>query len=361
MKNVLSSFLLLCLPFLTIPPKAEALAKAGIVATNAGENQINKGMKKIQQQIVAVKNVLSSFLLLCLPTFLEAQQINFFVDMDTISDDYRMTHFHLATEELYGTSDTIEIFNILPIHKDKPRENAELALRRSRYLFVFSVLPVFGSDDNWTVYDRRPEDRQSLNYADLMKLASQSIHNDKTTYMPERYGILIHKGGKFYQSKISFLQVFYIRDYPNTFNIPKNVIDIDQPLLSVRKMEEVYKIEYKGGDLPIIPDAYPRFYDNDALERFYLSQKFAIGREEGYQFWTFVPWGKVMDDLSWYRGIDRFLYIPAKGIVGGSYDFYFKDPLPKENPQIPRRNITMQKFKENILNEKIMLAEELKD
>jgi hypothetical protein len=318
-------------------------------------------MKRTQQRIVAVKNVLSSFLLLCLPILLGAQQINFFVDMDTISDDYRMTHFHLSTEGLYGTSDTIEVFNILPINKGNPRENAELTSKRARYLFVFSVLPVFDSDDNWSVYDRRPEDRQSLNYTDLIKLASQSIHDDKKMYMPERYGILIHKGGKFYQSKISFLQLFYVKDYPNAFNIPKNVIDIDQPLLSVRDMEEVYKINYEGGNLPIMPDVYPRFYDNDALERFYLSKKVVSRRQEGYQFWTFVPWGKVRDDLSWYRGIDRFLYIPGKGIVGGSYDFYFKDPLPKENPQIPRRNITMQKFKENILNEKIMLAEELKD
>jgi len=47
--------------------------------------------------------------------------------------------------------------------------------------------------------------------------------------------------------------------------------------------------------------------------RNYLSKEYTITGKKAYQFWAFDE----------YRGIDRFLYIPDKGIVGGSYDFYF--------------------------------------
>ncbi|MDR2283821.1 MAG: hypothetical protein LBE37_11455 [Sphingobacterium sp.] len=67
-----------------------------------------------------------------------------------------------------------------------------------------------------------------------------------------------------------------------------------------------------------------------------------------------------MDNHEWYRGIDRFVYVPNKGIVGGSYDFYFKDPLPRDYKQVARRNINMAEFKKNIYDEKIMLAKEVR-
>ncbi len=53
-----------------------------------------------------------------------------------------------------------------------------------------------------------------------------------------------------------------------------------------------------------------------------------------------------------HRGIDRFVYIPEKGIVGGSYDFYFRYP---EGFHIPDTILW-----KNILEENVMTAEELK-
>ncbi len=32
---------------------------------------------------------------------------------------------------------------------------------------------------------------------------------------------------------------------------------------------------------------------------------------------------RAADFMAYYRGIDRFIYIPDKGIVGGSFDFLF--------------------------------------
>lgn len=54
----------------------------------------------------------------------------------------------------------------------------------------------------------------------------------------------------------------------------------------------------------------------------YLSKEYLIKGNKAYQFWTLDGWW-YYDGLNEYRGIDRFVYIPEKGIVGGSYDFYF--------------------------------------
>ena len=54
----------------------------------------------------------------------------------------------------------------------------------------------------------------------------------------------------------------------------------------------------------------------------FLSAKIAVGNYTAYKFWQFSDW-RVADGTNSRRGIDRFLYIPELGIVGGSFDFWF--------------------------------------
>jgi hypothetical protein len=90
--------------------------------------------------------------------------------------------------------------------------------------------------------------------------------------------------------------------------------------------------------------------------RNYLSKEFSIKGNKAYQFWTFDGWWSV-DGYNEHRGIDRFLYIPDKGIVGGSFDFYFRlKPKNSSNEHYIASNGLLWN---NIINEKIMIAKEL--
>ncbi len=60
--------------------------------------------------------------------------------------------------------------------------------------------------------------------------------------------------------------------------------------------------------------------DNDLLKRLYLSKSYTLGKDSAYQFWTFCDWNRK-DGRNLQRGIDRFVFIPGKGIVGSSFDF----------------------------------------
>ena len=88
-------------------------------------------------------------------------------------------------------------------------------------------------------------------------------------------------------------------------------------------------------------------------------KKFKIKNQNAYQFWTFDGWWAI-DGYNVNRGIDRLIYIPNLGIVGGSYDFYFElKPRAMYDNVIPLP-VDEEKLWDNIINEKIMIAEELK-
>src|SRR5690606_24074194 len=91
----------------------------------------------------------------------------------------------------------------------------------------------------------------------------------------------------------------------------------------------------------------------------YLSRVFDINGEKAYQFWSFTDW-RGQDNLKLHRGIDRFVYMPQKGIVAGSYDFWFlfvNSWSFIENGR-DRHNKTKEELWQNVLQEKVMLAEE---
>ncbi len=318
-------------------------------------------MKVCSELIDQFKFFFGTFMLICLPFFVVGQRPYFMIDLDAQSEDYKITHFSLATKELYGIDLDIDVFNVLPLFKENPRFSDEYLRAPTRYLFTFSVLPVFDGKSKWIEYDQKPTDLNYVSFERLRALGVKTVQDAQYLDNPAQYAVLFKKGNKYYASRSSFLQVFYVQDYPDVFTIPLHVVDINQPLLTVKGMRDIYENEFKGGEFPIVPGVYSQKYDNYHLERFYLSSKIALrGGDIGYQFWTFLPWGRVMDDHEWHRGIDRFVYVPNKGIVGGSYDFYFKDPLPKDYKRVARRNINMAEFKKNIYDEKIMLAKEVR-
>ncbi|SEL78021.1 hypothetical protein SAMN05421740_1101, partial [Parapedobacter koreensis] len=180
-----------------------------------------------------------------------------------------------------------------------------------------------------------------------------------------QYSLVKTEDGKYFKSNHCLAEFFFTDTYPPLFNIPYGTINIGQDTLSIQGMADVY---WKGLNLPshwpfpldlriettLMPNRW-------LLQREYLSKKFENNGESAYQFWTFTDWS-TQDGYNLHRGIDRFVYIPDKGIVGGSYDFYF---LFEENWGFiekgrDRHTKTRDELWQNVLEEKVMLAEELK-
>src|SRR5690554_6805982 len=261
-----------------------------------------------------------------------------YIMLDMLDSAYRIERYTLNTEELYGTDHTIEMYNVW--------HNIGLVL--------ISVLPDFSQDRLWEKIDTSTVSNQTLSYRDFGRTIRDKyfvLGSEKKTM---GYSLVKQEDGDFYACKNCLLEYFNIRDYPPEFHPTYGTINIGQSKLTIREMEEAYKRRYPHSTFPLDVRArpLPHMGDQLLLRREYLSKELEINGEKAYQFWTFIDWN-VSDYLNTQRGIDRFIYLPGKGIVGGSYDFYFAFVRTL-------RTISYDEMWENILEEKVMLAEELK-
>ena len=121
-------------------------------------------------------------------------------------------------------------------------------------------------------------------------------------------------------------EYFEIVNYsPEIYISGRNIVNLGQRPVTYQDFRKAYKesfnyynpmeaLAYSGGINIII--------HNGIFQHIYLS---SIEEKEGkniYHFWTFDDW-HICKGYNWHRGIDRFVYTPEMGIVGGSYDFYF--------------------------------------
>lgn len=246
-------------------------------------------MRKMQHKTEVVKNVLISIFISLFAITALAQQTNFLIDLDSVHNEYSVSRFSLSTRDVYGTNDSVYLFNIMPKYIENPRENPEFAKNRIKYLFLFVVFPTLNSVKQWTTYEEFPHNINILSFKQLLADGPSNIELKNKPKIPERYGILIKKGQKYYKSNISYMQTFYVNNYPGVFNVPANVINTNQQLLSIKDMEKVYEANYSDKDLPIFPNVYFQGFDNMGLERFYLSRKFRIKNMDAYQFGPSSP------------------------------------------------------------------------
>ncbi|KAF5276572.1 hypothetical protein FQR65_LT16279 [Abscondita terminalis] len=130
---------------------------------------------------------------------------------------------------------------------------------------------------------------------------------------------------------------------------PYGTINISEPKVSIKQMKEVFKNRFPDFPFPLDIDSIEEYLDISFSLHNYFSKEYIIKGKKAFQFWTLDGWTGYQDGLNEYRGIDRFVYIPEKGIVGGSYDFYFR-----------KFNVLNTLLWDNIINEKVMIAEELK-
>ncbi|MEC3878772.1 hypothetical protein [Parapedobacter sp. 10938] len=267
-----------------------------------------------------------------------------FVMLDMLDSVYRVAKYTLDTKALYGTDHHIELYNVW----------------LSNELVLFSVLPDFSRSGAWEKVDTAKLEGRILSKTDFRRDMQEKYLVEGSEKKSMHYALIKRMDGDFYVSKNCLLEYFNIRNYPPELHTPYGTINTGQSKLTIKEMAILYQRHFPDSPFPLDILQQPAMGDQLLLRREYLSKQFELNGEKAYQFWTFIDWN-MSDGRNTQRGIDRFIYMPSKGIVGGSYDFYFFFKAKLDfTPDKDRYIISMNQWQDNIMEEKVMLAEELK-
>lgn len=279
-----------------------------------------------------------------------------YISLDMLDSLYEVNRYTLNTQELYGVDETIEVYNV---------NIAGIAL--------FSVLPDFRSESNWTEVNLADIQDGILSDRELNRMLRFTAFSGTSRTKRMDIQLVKKKGTSYWISNVCLLELFirntYVSDiHPSIFNVQQGTINIRQTPVSISQMMEIFEQSMDWQfPLDIRESRVSILANRDALEREYLSRTIDINGNTAYQFWTLTDWSSPAG-YSYNRGVDRFIYIPNKGIVGGSYDFYFLvefdtgwDHIFKPKRDLrPRYRKTKEELWQNVIEEKVMLAEEIK-
>jgi len=174
-----------------------------------------------------------------------------------------------------------------------------------------------------------------------------------------QYKLIKKENGNYYVSKMCLTEFFSIANLKFPIISTYGTINTEEPKVTIRQMEISFKKQVPNQHflMDIRENDFTRKVDIPYSYRNYLSKEISVKGNKVFQFWTFDGWW-AHDGYNEHRGIDRFLYIPEKGIVGGSYDFYFRlKPKVSSNEYYTAPPSLLWN---NIINEKIMIAKEIK-
>ncbi|WP_407488197.1 hypothetical protein [Elizabethkingia anophelis] len=278
--------------------------------------------------------------------------------LDSIKTKFKVEEYTLSTKELYNIDKRIEVYNIFVDPKNillmSVLPQLETQLSKTEYTDYDKLTKVLVTTTeknvNWKKIDFNQIRNNILSIGDINALSSEwEIQNspDKKTF---KYQLVKKIGNSYYISENCLTEFFTIANVQNPLISPYGTINIIEPKVTIIEMEGVFKKRFSNFPFPldIRERLGARYSDMNFSIHNYLSKDYLIKGNKAYQFWTLDGWW-YHDGMNEYRGIDRFVYIPEKGIVGGSYDFYFR-----------KLNILNTLLWDNIINEKVMIAEELK-
>ncbi|OPC04732.1 hypothetical protein BAS09_03310 [Elizabethkingia ursingii] len=260
-----------------------------------------------------------------------------YIVLDSLKNVYGdnvINKFTLNTKELYGFDKNVEVYNIL-------YNNAVL---------LISALPDIKGNENWIKVDINAIKKDVLTRPQLKEFIMERYLNNISEKKTLKYGLVKKIGGEYFVPKMTLIEYFYIKSYKFPFIPAYGTIDINGPMVTIKEMEKSYREQIPDRGFPLSPYETDYSFSFPIYARNYLSKIYTVNGNKAYQFWTLDNY-RTADYYSTYRGIDRFIYIPEKGIIGGSYDFYFSFNSSSE---------LEKKIKGNIINEKVMIAEELK-
>ena len=282
--------------------------------------------------------------------------------LDSATKNYTINHYKLSTSGLYKVNETIELFNVtFNIH---PGDTSKAGSKKEENLVLFSVLPDLEGKEMWKEVSLDTLQTSILPFGKIRRLFEYNSmsnfvekYGDTTKYLND-YKIIVKKGDKFFIPNICLLQFYAIRNRPEIFANPFGTINSELNPISILEFEKSFKKSYPKKIFPLYEMAESR-YGKDGFDRIrdrreYLSKTIKLKDDShAYQFWTFTDWHEHRHQFEVDRGIDRFVYLPGKGIIGGSFDFYFyfhRKKLPIEYAD----------FMQNIKEEKVMIADNYK-
>lgn len=288
-------------------------------------------------------------------------QTKYFILDTNNTDNLTIKHYTLSTLDLYKVDEKIELFNV--IFNTHPDNKRKMEGKKDENLALFSVLPDIIGKQTWQEISLDSIQSSILPLGKIRKifeLNTMSLffekYGDTTKYL-NNYKIIIKKGDKFLTPKFCLLQFYAVRNRPGIFANPFGTINIELNPISIIEFEKIFKKRYEKILFPLYEigkTPYDRtLFDRLRDRREYHSKIFPL--KDGslaYQFWTYTDWHLHAHSYEIDRGIDRFIYHPTKGIIGGSFDFYFYFHRKK----LPIEYID---FIKNINEEKVILADEV--
>lgn len=273
--------------------------------------------------------------------------------LDDLKTNFKINEYTLDTKDLYNIQKDINVFNIF-ISKEN--------------ILLLSVLPDLDENilprmdergNNWMIINYDKIKDKVFSKEKMLSMLSDWKMNNTSEKKTFQYKLIKKENGSYYVSKKCLTEFFSIANLESPLVSTYGTINISEKKVTIQQMEKSFKKQIPSQKFIMDPrDAdLSKNIDIPYSFRNYLSKELVIKGKKAYQFWTFDGWW-MQDGYDEHRGIDRFLYIPDKGIVGGSYDFYFK--LKPKNSSNEYYTATNGLLWNNIINEKIMIAKELK-
>ncbi|WP_157278749.1 hypothetical protein [Olivibacter sitiensis] len=274
----------------------------------------------------SVKSVIGIFLLIvCQAFWLTAQNKKlYFLLAENEPKEYRfLSKTELSSKTLYGGNIPVHLLNL-------DYDDGKLVL--------FSVLPKLNelrdkrTASNWKRIDidtLKPNERIG------MQQLRDMHRNGQAKYLRDGYDyrdlkkddiVLVYKSDSGYvQSAYCLTEFFTIIDNtPLLFANDNKVCFINTavPTLTAKEFENRYARARKTSSPNDVRNEYASLRRPLEYPVLFLSHSTATGRDTAYHYWLFSDWS-TQDAPNRHRGIDRFVYVPGKGIIGGSFDFYF--------------------------------------
>lgn len=267
-----------------------------------------------------------------------------YVDIENLNSKFAIKKYTLNTKDIYSLDKQIEIYNVF--------------VGKSNIL-LFSVFPNLESTKNtWSEIEHFKIKDSLISSEKFPGIVSEWLEDNTPDKKTFKYTLVKKENNKYYASDLCLTELFTISPLVLPMISKYGSINILENEVSILDMMKSFQRQIPGEEFIMDLSSHRvKILDHSYQIRNYRSKDYLINNERAYQFWTFDGWW-MQDGYNEHRGIDRFLYIPGKGIIGGSYDFYFNHK-PKISSDSYFRE-SKNKLWDNIINEKIMIAEDLK-
>lgn len=281
------------------------------------------------------------------------------LDSPSEQDSFQLHHYRVHTLDLYKVDYDVELYNVVFPRNERSYER----------IILFSALPDFHSKSLWReikdtsilVDVRKVKELEhlfmpSLGYHDGMDLKRKFLNE---------YILVKKSGGKYLQAKVCLMEMFEVKNMTPIIPSPYGLLNLQEQPVSLATYLKNY-IESNPNSISYPVHVFGKQYGVNYKEGWrmwkeYLSKVFVTHTgQSAYQFWTSAA-TNIADFPDISRGIERFVYVPGKGIVGGSYDFHFfkhDSRVLDHNPDLlPTNSLTKEEWNENVLKERVMIAD----